>query len=464
MSRSLPYNLDQIIPVLQMHFIPNPFERLCVKMDTSSLPQNALEESQLDYDFAFEQEVVVKSTEQLQSLVASEPPIDPNFTQNNGELLIPIEKLITTNVSPSTQEPVHNGIGSLLNIEGFDTQSTDPFQEAELKTINDMEELQTLIFPQANSGPAFACEDSSALLSATDDSALPLLSSDAGAGSEPLGSVDTLRTQINSMPLQQLTEESSHRYMNIDELSSRLEAPETNPEYNSPKPPVPAPRRLKGSGILPPSSPTPPPRATNPKNVPCTYAQVSPSLHDEAVQSEDELPPLRLTPPSHAQLHKQEPLALNATSNFYITNLTESMFRDIRHQMPVTSPMDAVPLYEPPQEPLSEEDKLYQHLVGMGFHLESIQSISSSFDTKNESQLIEYLLSTQNLAEANNWPLKVVETAFIFLKADTDQVKPYMQTFSKYKEMGFGDESIHSALAKCGKDYEKMLEILIGNA
>ena len=483
MSRSFSYNIDQIIPILQMQFIPNPFERLCVRLDPSLLPADALEELQMDYDFTFEQEVVARSTEQLQSVVASEPPsANLNIIQNNGELLIPIEKLIT-NAPPSTQEPIHNGNGSLLNIEGFDTQSTDPFQEAELKTINDLEELQTLIFPPANSGVEIPRENNAALLSAKLDSVnvLPAAPTfDASESSEPLGPLNTFPTQRKSMQSQQheredqISEESPRYYMNIDELPSSIDARESNQEYTSPKPPIPAPRRLKGSVALPPNSPTPPPRVANSKNTTRTDTLV----FDETAQSEDYIPHLSATPPSHTYLHKQEPtyptedpspgtevpLPADTTGNLYITNLTDSMYRDIRSQVPLSSPMEALPLYEPPQEPLSEEDKLYQPLVGMGFNLESVKVISSSFGTKDESQLIEYLLSIQNIVETNSWPLKVVETAFIFLKGETEQIKPYMETFFKYKEMGFGDESIHSALSKCGKDFEKMLEILIGNA
>ena len=454
MSRNFSYSLEQIIPVVQMQIIPNPFERFCVNLDTSLLPQSAMEES-LVYDFTFEQEVVARSTEQLQSVVASQPPhSDTNFIQNNGELLIPIEKLITTNVSPSTQEPVHNGNGSLLNIEGFDTQSTDPFQEAELKTINDLEELQTLIFPPANAGLAFTCDNASFL------PAVPL------APQAPSEAVSAETPQLDSPPAQpeeELAEETSRHYVNIDELPAALDSTETYQESISLKPPVPAPRRLKASSLLPPSSPTPPPRATNPKYVSNTNAPISLSLAEPAV-SEDCIPPPYVSAPYLAIDPSPVPLVPSTPNSFYITDLTESMYGDIQRQVELTSPIESAPLYAPPQEPLSEEDKQYQHLVGMGFYLESVKNISSSFATKDESQLIEYLLSIQKIAEANSWPPNVVEEAFIFLKGETDQIKPYMETFSKYKEMGFGDKNIHSALAKCGKDYEKMLEILIGNS
>ena len=501
MSRTFQYNLDHILPIVQMRYIPNPFEKLGVQLETSFLPDYSLDEAVIDYDFTFEYDVVMKSTEQLQSVFESQTCSNgTNIAPSNGEFDIPIEKLITDNYPVSTQEPHVNGNGSQLNIEGFDTQSTDPFQEAELKTINDMEELQTLIFPLAQLNPTLdnVGEYSTETFTLFDHSGG---SSDQTENSYPINKQVTAQTtatnqsQVSETHLTQhesndpTVEEPNTTYVNMDILPS-IDALEIFNETCSHKPPVPAPRKIKGSSLIPPSSPTPQPRAITPKSTPrakrlSTENPLTPpayqqdrteavpeliekntncvqineythSLYPQVVAEEGSHLPIN---PSLELPTSQVPASVN--NSFVVYDLTESILGDINRQINVDSVMAMPPPYQEQEGPLSEEEKLFRKIVDMGFHMESVKNISLSFNTKNESELIEYMLTIQNLSETNEWSPKVVETAFIFLKGEADKMKAYMETFLKYKEMGFEEAKIHSALAKCGKEYEKMLEILI---
>ena len=502
MSHTFQYNLDHILPIVQMRYISNPFEKLGVQLETSFLPEYPLDEAVIDYDFTFEHDVVIKSTDQLQSVFESQTcSNETNNAAPNGEFDIPIEKLITDNYTLSTQEPHLNGIGSQLDIEGFDTQNTDPFQEVELKTINDMEELQTLIFPLAQLNPTVDTveETSTEPVTLLEYTGGP---SDQAENSYPLNKHVTAQTnatnqpQISEMRLVRheltdpTTEEPNTTYVNMDIFPSSVGALEIYEETCSQKPPVPAPRKLKGNNLIPPNSPTPQPRATTPKSTPRakrlstenpltpqTYQQDRTEAVGEFIEKNDNCVEINeYTPSLYPQVVEQKgihfstnpPLELPTSqvpasvNSFVVYDLTESMLGDISRQ--INSVTAIPPPYQRQEGLLSEEEKLFRKIVDMGFHMESVKNISSSFNTKDESELIEYMLTIQNLSETNEWSPKVVETAFIFLKGETDKMKAYMETFFKYKEMGFEDTKIHSALAKCGKEYEKMLEILIESA
>ncbi|KAI6655273.1 hypothetical protein LOD99_2561 [Oopsacas minuta] len=495
MSRTFQYNLDQILPVVQMKFIPNPFEKLCVKLETAFLTDYSIDNEKMDYNFDFEQDVVMKSTEQLQSVFASEPC--SNGTKIiPSELVFPIEKLITTNSSPSLQDQHDNGNGSQLNIEGFDTQSTDPFQEAELKAINDIEELQTLIFPLAPLNTPFDDESKPAELSTATPTLYHqpenlIIPNETNAINDQLGYPiqPTILSVIDDVPSvpnksdQIVGEPDKQLYVNIDQLPSSLDSPEFDNESLSPKPPIPAPRKFKGTTSHPSNSPTPQPRLTTPKSTPRAKPlhtdqvlpappkyQVDSTIPDNIEQTTACMPADECSPPYSQILNKNDMYPLfnpslkpnsQSANCFALYDLTESILGDISRQVNVNSQVESLPQYQQQQDPLSEEENIFRRVVDMGFPMESVKNISISFDTKNESQLIEYMLTIQNMAESNGWSSEAVETAFILLKGETDKMKDYMETFSKYKEMGFQETKIHSALAKCGKEYEKMLEILI---
>ena len=501
MSRTFQYNLDHILPIVQMRYISNPFEKLGVQLETSFLPEYPLDEAVIDYDFTFEHDVVIKSTDQLQSVFESQTCSDGKHTAaSNGDFDIPIEKLITDNYPLSIQEPHVNGNGSQLNIEGFDTQSTDPFQEVGLKTINDMEELQKLIFPLAQLNPTLdnVGEYSTETVTLFEHSGgLP----EQTENSYPINKQMTAQTDaknrslISEMQLTQheLTDPTTElvpnaTYVNMDILPSSVDALEIYNETSSQKPPVPAPRKLKGNNLIPPKSPSPQPRAITPKSTPrtqrlsteisltpSTYQQDGTEAVAELIETNDNFVQMNeYTHSLYPQVVKQEDTHLPtnpslelptsqvpaSVNSFVVYDLTESILGDINCQIDVNSVTAIPPPYQEQKGFLSEEEKLFRKIVDMGFHMESVKNISSSFNTKNESELIEYMLTIQNLSEANEWSPKVVETAFIFLNGETDKMKAYMETFLKYKEMGFEGTKIHSALAKCGKEYERMLEIL----
>ena len=450
-----------------MRFNQNPFKSQLVRLDPTWSPLQPLHDSFFSYDFDFENEVLTKSTQQLQDVISSEPCSNK---ESSDELVIPIEDLIAgANVAPS-QVPTQNGNSSQVNIEDFDSHNTDPFQDAELKTINDMAELQAIF-------PFLPPQDITS----------------EGPGTKEIPHINCLQdtkqegsTELEGQNQEDGTISSGHQfaeeihtdsalYANINEFPSALETVEAHSECPSPKPPVPIPRKLKNP--LNNLNPTPIPRHSalkSPVYLPTNLTDAIPILPDaskvernENFGSAAEPAPSEYTPvplpPEHSELENQEipcpDQFFGPTSQFYqnrkelfvIGDLSGSIAEDIRRQVNISQQ----------HLPLSEEEIFFKNIADMGFPLDCVKNISKSFDTKDERQILDHVLAIQHVGEENNWPIKLVETAYVFIKGDLDKIKAYIETFLKYKEMGFPDEKVHGALEKCGKDYEKMLEILI---
>ena len=59
-------------------------------------------------------------------------------------------------------------------------------------------------------------------------------------------------------------------------------------------------------------------------------------------------------------------------------------------------------------------------------------------------------------------PLRLVHPVLTSLTTAILQAKSYLEKLKSYKELGFSEKKIHAAYEKANKDWDKTIDILVG--
>lgn len=155
--------------------------------------------SEFLYDFTAERDIMRRAKERERARVAAvadaagndapEGPMPRDASQifesvRGGEVLQPIVCASnTTNLQPSTSVQA----GTLTSFSEFENQTSTPFEDMELRTIDDMSELRTILQP--------ADENTGSGAEVTETSAWSDRSSEIQPNAPPTSNVDTQRLQ-----------------------------------------------------------------------------------------------------------------------------------------------------------------------------------------------------------------------------------------------------------------------------
>ncbi|XP_054756418.2 ubiquitin-associated protein 1-like isoform X1 [Lytechinus pictus] len=393
----------------------------------------------------------------------SQPPLRPPVAATlSNEILQPVP------LANSISKPVNNQSARTDNWDDFEGRSLDPFELTELETINDMEELRSVLANsapvatpavqnnqlQTSSPPPVDVDMEEAVSSFTDAADLP--------ASEESNQVQ-FETNFNQASFKPIPKDS------------KPELPAYQPTEQS-KPPLPN-RTIPSTSALPAlpplrnvsfasNSPLPPisPSRENSESS-LSSGGVGPLPHDQGRMSP---PPSYSSLTPTAVLSGSSPVnaAIDRPPNYPMDEL-EANFSPVNlsrySPLPPASSQHVSTINTEPQDPtyeaMSVEEKNFVNtIVSMGFPkgrtARAVKNIGS-----DDRQVVDLLCAVDSLC-GQGFPESKVEVALSLQDNNQDKAQTFLKLWQRFEVLGFQSEDIKRELILHGNDEEKVLDTL----
>jgi len=446
--------------------------------------------------------------------VAATPTTNQNsiFSNVGSEILQPV-------AAPGMGHKKKDSFGgkgkNAFDISDFEGDTSTPFELVELQTINDLDELKNVLQP--NAVPVTTTEDSSCSFDSKSNA--PLASMSGNSINLPENTVSSSGTSLvdisglnivdrasappgrspdyMNLPATNNVTEPSALLVDIGEARTASVTPaastvSTNNSYihnNSLSSTsfISENRPLSRGGLLPPIGQSFP--ATVPQQpqghqsfaIP-THSSVSRNSFPSGTYS---FP--NSVSPSQGQQQTIENQEANTQYRQYSPRSCVSTSRDQQWSAPRSPDYQNVggrysfplpPIGMSSEEPHSRQSDSYQSslpdpwpilndseksfartFVGMGFPTPRVARAVQRLGT-NEKEVIEFLVTVDELCENKNYTADSVEVALVFNSEKAKAVE-FLELVKTFKEYGFKEENIHECLRAADNDSEKALEYLM---
>lgn len=360
--------------------------------------------------------------------MTSVPAAPLQILPNRGPLLPHTSMSVLTPTQSSTVEEIKKANTSIINLSEFESYSTNPFEEMELKTLNDKAELAMLLQPPNTS--------------------------------------------------QQLT--YGHEFQNFNpawppenaQHPTYQSIPQQQHHYNVPLPAVPNSWIPNGSHPLP---------LHQHHTLEHRLEQVTlgsngsvPGHNSHFMISQSSLRQAKSVPDLSADVGKMD----EATRvNHPVSNMFSSPDKRLSSRTPPprftsdSMPQTARPLPKPiihlqskwERNLSTEERRLVQQLHDMGFVRERCARTVVRLGSSNQKEVVDQLLLIQKMEDSGHC-LESIESALDLLNGGDDLVKrleQHLRLADQLSALGFEKQKIAKALVAAGNDRDKALDILL---
>lgn len=104
--------------------------------------------------------------------------------------------------------------------------------------------------------------------------------------------------------------------------------------------------------------------------------------------------------------------------------------------------------------------KTCRQISDMGFPLERVAKVCEKLGD-DQQQIVNYCLMVAKLSEEEKFPVKEVEEALLLHNVNEENARKHLKAYQQLADIGFDSSSIHKALVECQLDYSKALEQLL---
>ncbi|XP_065909796.1 ubiquitin-associated protein 1-like [Dysidea avara] len=372
-------------------------------------------------DFTFNFDLEKKVLEQAKNfLISTERENVSGASQNQfpflptsmSAMLVPdrVEPMSSTTVSVNNQTLTQ----SLREFEG---DNSDPFETVQLQTIDDMAELQSVLQPNVAPVPTTSWQ--------------PSVTSHRPVSTVGMGSNDGILVDLSDTPQVPISTSQSHA-------------------TRQPPPPV-APRHRQSTDVIPPV-PKPRSRSKSPLR-----NDVQPSVTPISTGVRV-LPPIGLSTSSPQLPSYSGPTT--ASTPLALPTYDAAMSSKPPPPPPPKPQEGKYILPDPTSSMSAQEADSVSQMASMGFPGPRVARTLKRL--KDSAKVLDFLVLVSSLEEEGRNG-DSIETALIMCDNDPNDAKKYLECVDYYKELGFPERKIHTAYEKSDKDWDKIIDILIGD-